>query len=191
MRAQGKIDPEPTALKAGAMPRRIVAAFAMLAVLVLAGCAPATTSSTTQGTNPNLPVMVPSVVGKTEAAAITALDAVGLKANVRNTADKANIGLVVIQHTPVGDQLTPGSAVEIVVGYDPNTVVVPDVVRDTRRDAEAALLASHLKFTEKVSSQAVASDASVSAGEVYKQSPKAGAPIPKGTRVTIWFLSHK
>ena len=133
-------------------------------------------------------VTVPSVAGKAEKAAIEALTAAGLEVSVRYTADKAHVGVVVSEPVPIGDSLTPGSPVTIVVGYDGSLAIVPDVIGHVRRDAEARLMAAGLKALEKVGSS---TDTTVSAGRVFKQSPDSGAPLAKGGKVTIYFLGHK
>lgn len=174
------------------MSRRIIAAVAVLAVLVLGGC-----SQVAGPTNPPpapgapLSITVPSVVGMTEAKAVATLEAAGLTAFVRNKADTAHTGEVIEQLTQVGIGLPPGSAVDIVVGYDPSFVTVPDTIGAVRRDAEARLLAAGLKFAETVATGAPSVSTTATAGEVFHQSPEAGASVKRGSIVKLTFLGHK
>jgi beta-lactam-binding protein with PASTA domain len=133
-------------------------------------------------------VTVPSVSGKTEKVAVETLTAAGLDVSVRYTADKAHVGIVVAEPVPIGEALASGSPITIVVGYDGSLAIVPDVIGHVKRDAEARLMAAGLRALEKVGSSA---DTTVSAGQVFKQSPDAGAPLAKGRKVTIYFLDHK
>jgi serine/threonine-protein kinase len=180
------------ALKAGAMPRRIVAAVAVLAVLLVGGC-----SQVAGPTNPPpapgavVMITVPNVVGMTQAKATATIEAAGLTVFVRNKADRAHVGKVVAQPTDVGSALPPGSAVDIVVGYDPSFVIVPDAIGRVRRDAEARLLAAGLKFAEHVATGAPSSATTASAGEVFHQSPEAGSLAKRGSVVKLTFLGHK
>jgi beta-lactam-binding protein with PASTA domain len=171
------------------MTRRIVAACAVLAVLLVAGCSQVA-GPTTPPFGPGAVTMirVPSVAGSTEKAAIETLTAAGLEVIVRYTADKAHVGVVVAEPVPIGDSLAPGSPVTIVVGYDGSLAIVPDVIGHVRRDAEARLMAAGLKALERVGTS---TDTTVSAGQVFKQSPDAGTPLAKGHKVTIYFLGHK
>jgi serine/threonine-protein kinase len=172
------------------MPRRIVASLAVLAVLLVSGCSSTASSTGIQAPAVNGVVTVPTVAGKTEKDAIAALAAVGLTAEVRYTADKAHIGVVVAEPVPIGGTLAPGSLVMITVGYDASLASVPDVIGRTLRDAEARLRTAGLKAVSKVG-PASSSDTTVSAGEVYQQSVAPGTPRPKGSSVTIFFLTHK
>jgi len=174
------------------MSRRIVAICAVLAVLMVAGCSQVA-GPTNAPPAPGAVVMitVPNVVGLSQAKATTAIEAAGLTVFVRNQADKAHAGEVVAQLTQVGNALPPGSPVDIVVGYDPSFVVVPDTIGRVRRDAEARLLAAGLKFAEHVAAGAPSSATTATAGQVFHQSPEAGTLAKRGSVVKLTFLDRK
>jgi len=172
------------------MSRRILTVLSMVAVLLIAGCSSTASSTGIQAPAVNPAVTVPSVAGMTEKQAVASLDAVGLKAEVRYTADKSHIGVVVAEPVPIGDTLAPGSLVMIVVGYNANLAIVPDVIGSNLRNAQARMMASGLRAVAKVG-PATSSDTTVSAGEVYEQAVAPGAALPKGSSVTVFFLEHK
>ena len=101
------------------------------------------------------PVAVPDVVGQTEAAATSVLEAAGLKAGVRTVPSSEPQGTVVAQSPEAGQRRPKGATVQINVSGGratattttgdtpgspvPAKVQIPDVVGMTLADARASL----------------------------------------------------
>ncbi len=116
-------------------------------------------------------VDVPSVVGKTQQEAGTALGLAGFTVKPQTEQSDKPKGEVVRQDPAAGQQAPRGSEVIIYVSTgpaQPTTVPVPDVVGVQRDKAKATLEAAGFV----VSIQSVSSDQP--AGEVVEQSPSAG-----------------
>jgi beta-lactam-binding protein with PASTA domain len=132
------------------------------------------------------PVAVPSVKDKTEADAIRLLESAGFKVTVEQKSDVAEKGMVIAQN-PEGGEAQPGTVVAITVSSGIEMVKVPYVLQRYSSDAAAKLKAAGL--TPKDVSIHGPSDVSTPTGPgiVYRQSPKAGSVVPRGTVVRIWW----
>lgn len=74
------------------------------------------------------PVAMPNVKGQTEAAAVAALNKIGITATVEYVdlaAGNANVGKVIAQDTAAASMVNPGSAVVLTVGRDTAVTVAP------------------------------------------------------------------
>jgi beta-lactam-binding protein with PASTA domain len=129
------------------------------------------------------PVAVPSVVGKTEAAAGSALTSAGLAVGsvTQQYSSTVPAGQVISQSPAAGAQVAPGSAIDLVVSKGVQPVAVPNVVGKTEAAAESALTGAGLavgSVTQQYSN-------TVPAGQVISQSPAAGAQVAPGSAVDL------
>jgi len=126
---------------------------------------------------------VPNVVGLTQAAATTAITAVGLTLGTVTTASSTTVaaGLVISQSPAASTSVAAGSAVAIVVSTGPPTVTVPNVVGLTEAAATTALTGAGLvKGTVTVGASTT-----VAAGLVSTQVPTAGGTAVVGSAVDL------
>ena len=130
-------------------------------------------------------VIVPNVVGLTQAAAITSIQNTGLKVTVvTETNATVPAGNVIRQNPLAGISVAAASTVTIYVSSGtappPGKVIVPNVVGLTQAAPSAAIQAVGLTVT-------VVQEASttVAAGTVIKQAPVGGNTVDTGTAVTI------
>ncbi|MEM7251784.1 MAG: PASTA domain-containing protein, partial [Pseudomonadota bacterium] len=128
-------------------------------------------------------VVVPDVVGETQADANTAITGVGLVVGAVTTANDASVpaGSVISQNPTGGTSVDDGSAVDLVISLGPNQVTVPDVVGETQADAATAITGVGLV----VGAVTTANDASVPAGSVISQNPTGGTSVDEGSAVDL------
>lgn len=126
------------------------------------------------------PVAVPQVKGKTQAEATTLLEAAGFKVKVEETSDSAKKGTVIAQK-PESGNAQPGSTVTITVSTGVEMVKVPNIYG--MMDPDPVLLKAGLKPKAVSIHGPIESDAA-GIGEAYRQNPKAGTLVPRGTTVT-------
>ena len=128
-------------------------------------------------------VSVPSIVGKTTTEAQQVLTDAGLKMKVAKTViDPERPKDVVISQDPgPGTRIDKGETVEVVISKGPNLGAVPNVVGQSRTDAEAALTAAGFEL----GSVTEAYSTSVEKGTVSSQDPQAGTKASKGSPVSI------
>jgi eukaryotic-like serine/threonine-protein kinase len=127
---------------------------------------------------------VPSVVEKTRAQAVKALEKVGLKADItlQNSADTPK-GVVMTQDPPGATLVDKGTKVDLTVSAGRKTVQIPpDIVDMNRQDAEAALrdLGLEPNSVEDTSSNETR-------GQVTGTKPLAGETVPVGSTVTVYY----
>jgi serine/threonine-protein kinase len=132
-------------------------------------------------------VTVPTVTGKTEAAARAAIIAAGLKVGTVTHAnsDTVRSGLVISQ-TPNGGSLQSGQKVDFVVSSGKPLKQVPSVVGLTQQDAENAITQAGLV------PQVIQEDFSTcpqTPGSVCRQDPQQGTMVTEGSTVTIFVAS--
>ena len=157
----------------------------ILAVAILAGGGYLLVNSLTNEDNGNILVVVPNVVGKTQADAEDALRAAGLTPVARNREvdpDEADPGTVVAQDPKRGTDLERGKEVTIFVAVEPTTVDVPDVSGLTVSAAQSAL--SDVGLILGSQRQEASSDFDV--GQVTRSDPPAGQAVEPGTAVDIF-----
>ena len=125
---------------------------------------------------------VPTVAGKSQEAAVAALDAQGLDAHATQSFDPKVPSGEVISSDPESDaRARKGSTVELSVSQGPDYVNVPSgVVGKMQKDAETALDQAGLE----VDYASPAYDDTASVGEVLAAVLPDGTPADPGTRTT-------
>ena len=128
-------------------------------------------------------VVVPDVVGLTQAAAFTAINGVGLVVGSVTTASSNTIptGSVISQNPVGGVSVALGSAVNIVVSTGTSNVSVPNVVGLAQAAATSAINGAGLVL----GTVTPASSNTVPAGSVISQNPVGGAGVALGSAVNI------
>ena len=132
-----------------------------------------------------VPVQVPDVTGKTQAAATAVLQQAGFTVNVtQQNSDTVAQGLVISTNPPAGTTVGKSSAVQLVVSSGKQQVQIPSLVNQTPGAAGQALgqLGLTVQQTNEPSS-------SVQAGYVTRTDPPAGSTVPVGSTVTVYVSS--
>lgn len=135
-------------------------------------------------------VTVPDLIGKSRQEAETLLRSRNLQVEVHVEAPEEGSLKVVGIHkqTPeAGAEVPPGTVVTIFVSDQPVGIEIPDVLGQTRSEAEDALLRLGLtvNFTESTSQ-------TIPVGHVISQDPKAGpSALQKGGQVTLIISGGK
>ncbi|MGH3897881.1 MAG: Stk1 family PASTA domain-containing Ser/Thr kinase [Pseudonocardiaceae bacterium] len=93
--------------------------------------------------------------------------------------DDKDIGRVVAQDPPAGQQLAKAKSVAITVGVPPEKVAVPDVVGTNIDQAQRNITGARL------TPQIQEVDSGVAKGQVLKQNPAGGTEVKAGTQVTL------
>jgi len=132
-------------------------------------------------------VSVPSVIGKSKTDAIALLEAAGFKVKAANKDNKAKKSTVFAQSPAAGKLAQPGSTVTVSVSTGVVMVTVPNLYGKWYDTSEAILRKLGLRYHERVNEDELGPYGGVGPGEIYRQSPKAGASVPRGTIVTISF----
>ena len=131
-------------------------------------------------------VVVPAVVGLERDAALLALQNVGLKVNLTNTADPTVPADFVISTSPVaGTEMREGDFVNVFVSTGPQDVTVPSVVGQPLETATALLRGEGLTVGEVIQEP---SD-EIEIGIVISQSPEAGTTQAPGAEVELTVSS--
>jgi serine/threonine-protein kinase len=155
----------------------VVAVLALVAYLV----------SQLVGGNPpgSANVSVPSVIGQPAALATSTLTDAGFKVTPESkvTDDAEQIGKVIDQDPDANTSVARGSNVKIVVGTEPGTVEVPDVVGKPQEDAISEITDAGLSIA-KVETE-TPKDGDVEPGEVISTDPEPGTEVNKGDKVTL------
>ena len=140
-----------------------------------------TTSSTTTTTT-NSKVKVPSVVGKDENAAKSAITAAGLTVGTVSEAssDTVESGLVISQSPSANSETESGGKVNIVLSSGPNKKKVTDVIGHEYSRAQSELAGDGFKVEVK---ETYSDD--MRAGLVVSTSPDRGTYVQPGSTVTI------
>ncbi|GJL57658.1 MAG: hypothetical protein NPIRA03_05150 [Nitrospirales bacterium] len=132
----------------------------------------------------SLGASVPNVEGLTQPAAQTAITNAGLTVGTVTTATSSTkeIGTIIRQTPPAGDNVAPGSAVALVVSLGTQ---VPGVVGLTQINAQKALTTAGL--TVGIVTTTISS--TVPIGDVIGQNPKAGVNVDPGSSVALVISS--
>jgi serine/threonine-protein kinase len=132
-------------------------------------------------------VAVPTVVGKSKAAALTRLEEAGFKAGVQEEySDKFDQGVVSRQAPVGGTKLRKGDTVDIWVSKGSETVTLADFKGWSSQEVRDWLDQNSLSGLEKSGkSGAIPKD------QVFKQDPPAGSPVKRGDTITYWISSGK
>ena len=125
---------------------------------------------------------VPNLLGLTEAAARTALDAAGVSLDHEGDGGVAPgpVGVVLSQTPAPGTAVTAGTKVTLVLSIAPR-VVVPALVGDSLADATAALGAVGLGLLVSGNEESSTSPE----GSILEQDPAAGTRVDRGTTVRV------
>jgi len=144
-------------------------------------------ASVALGTGTLAPVIVPNVVGLTQAAAVSGLTAAHLTLGTVTLASSATVpaGSVISQTPAAGATATAGTAVNLTESSGPASVSVPNVVGLTQAAATTALTGMGLTL----GSVTTASSATVPAGSVISQTPSAGTTVAPGSGVNLTVSS--
>jgi beta-lactam-binding protein with PASTA domain len=128
-------------------------------------------------------VVVPNVVGDTQAAATTAITAVGLVVGTVTQQSSPTVasGNVISESPSAGTTVNSSSAVNLVVSSGPAPVAVPNVVGDTQAAATSAIVAAGLAL----GTVSTASSATVASGEVISENPSAGSSVSPGSAINL------
>jgi beta-lactam-binding protein with PASTA domain len=128
-------------------------------------------------------VSVPNVVGDTQAAAASAITAVGLVVGtITNvSSNTVPIGDVISQSPVAGTSVTVGSAVDLVISSGPALIAVPNVVGLTQTSASTAITNAGLV----VGTVSLVCSRTVAAGIVISESPVAGTLVAAGSTVNL------
>ncbi|WP_455366909.1 PASTA domain-containing protein, partial [Kaarinaea lacus] len=130
------------------------------------------------------PIVVPDVVGLSQAAAENTITSTGLNVSVSTVASDTVPAGNVISQTPAGGiEVTAGSVVNLVVssGPAPVNVTVPDVVNISQAAAESAITSAGLVVGNVTTSN---SD-TIAAGNVISQNPTGGSSVGEGSTVDL------
>jgi serine/threonine-protein kinase len=120
---------------------------------------------------------VRNVVGKREAAAVSALGAQGFQVKTVNAVSSKPSGTVLAQSPAAGARISHGSTVTIRISR--GLVTVPDTVGQTRDDAVAAVRGAGLK------PKAFTVPSTQPKGTVVAQKPLGGKRVPGGSAVRL------
>jgi len=197
MTANSSTVPSGTVIEQTPLAGVKVAPDSEVLVLVSVGAAPAAT------------VAVPKVIGKTSAAAQTALGSAGLRGVSYTTYSTRPKGEVVAQEPLAGAQVASGTVVGMLVSAGPRPTVppvnpptypVPPIDPPTPPDAETVKVPEVIGMTEETATAKLQelglyafvvpyASEDVPEGEVIKQLPIAGKYVAKGYTVMIMVSS--
>lgn len=177
--------------------RWIIAAVVAGCLIVIALVAWITSSLLGGGTATADKVAVPGgLKGQTKSAARHSLMEAGLTPNIKMTycqpdiangkpapCGPENINKVLRADPTSGAQVKKHSTVTLWIGHAPQQVDVPSLKGMSPEDAEAALKAKDIKYTENEDKQ-VTQDSSL-VGKVISSDPAAGGSVDKGSTVTV------
>ncbi len=134
------------------------------------------------------PVIVPDIIGQTQAQATRALEGAGLTAapTTFRHCISADNGKVVAQDPRGGTSVARGTSVTIgVCSASPAPVIVPDVTGQTQAQATRALEGAGLTAAPTTFRHCISADN----GKVVAQDPRGGTSVARGTSVTIGVCS--
>jgi beta-lactam-binding protein with PASTA domain/tRNA A-37 threonylcarbamoyl transferase component Bud32 len=131
---------------------------------------------------PGASVAVPAVTGRTQAQAVSALEAAGLGASLEEAySEDVEKGTVIEADPTVGSEVRKGSDVTLVVSKGPERYAVPDVVGSTVAEATKRLEEDKLTRGEVTSTF----DEKVPEGQVISTDPEVGSSQKPGTAVAL------
>ncbi|WP_158850475.1 Stk1 family PASTA domain-containing Ser/Thr kinase [Saccharothrix deserti] len=137
-------------------------------------------------------VQVPALVGKTQQAATSELEAKDLKPQIEvrpcqpgpePTCAKEQIGNVIETDPPANREVDKRSSVKLVIGGEPEPAPVPGVTGLSPQDAQKKLEAEGWVFQQ--STETVEVEDANQVGKVVEQSPAAATTAPKGSVITV------
>jgi len=133
-------------------------------------------------------VAVPTVVGKSKAAALTRLQEAGFKVGSvqEEYSDKYDAGVVSRQAPVGGTKLRKGDTVDLWVSKGSETVTLKDFKGLSPQKVRDWLDQNGLSGLEKSDKSGA-----VPSGKVFKQDPPAGQQVKRGDTITYWVSSGK
>ena len=128
-------------------------------------------------------VAVPDVVGQSQSSAEAVIVAAGLSNGSvsSNSSNSVAVGNVISQDPTAGTSVNPSSAVSLVISTGPASVIVPDVVGLSQVNAQNAITAAGLTYSDATT---IYSD-TVAAGNVISQTPDSGSSVVLGSNVSL------
>lgn len=130
---------------------------------------------------------VPSVVGLSRAAAVSAIEKAGFKAGVQEEySDRVAEGFVSRQAPTGGTDLRTGDTVDIWVSKGSETVDLQDMRGWTDSQVDAYLSENDLQGDRHTGKSNAVAD-----GQVFKQDPPAGTKVKRGDTVSYWVSTGK
>ena len=138
------------------------------------------------GSSPPPTVLVPNVVGQTQAAATSAITGAGLTAGTVTQQSSTTVasGNVISESPAAGTSVASGAAVSLVVSSGappPTQVAVPNVVGQTQAAATSAITSAGLT----AGTVTMQSSTTVASGSVISESPAAGTSVASGSAVNL------
>jgi beta-lactam-binding protein with PASTA domain/N-acetylneuraminic acid mutarotase len=144
-----------------------------------------TFSWTESGTfsTPATSVVVPNLIGLTQATAAAAINAAGLRVGTvtHQNSDTVASGNIVNQTPSANTATFGGNSVNFAISTGPASETVPNVVGLTQSAADSAIIAAGLSIGT-VTQQ---NDATIASGSVISEAPAAGVKISTGSPVTL------
>jgi serine/threonine-protein kinase len=182
----GDWDEDDEAARKRKRTRVIIAVVA--AVLVLGGVITAALLLNSGGDEEPPPaaqqVAVPTLVGLPQAEAETAITGAGLavgEVTTEVTTDDAQVGNVLSSNPASGARVDEGTAVDLVVGAEPDSIAVPPVVNLDEDDARTAL--ENAGLTGNINRDSV--DSLEPEGTVVAVDPEQGSQVAPDTTITL------
>ena len=124
-------------------------------------------------------VVVPKVIGMTQAAAESRLHGIKLETKASHEFNSKPVGIVFAQTPGGGTQTDTGDLVALKVSKGPHAVAVPNTVSLTEADAVAQLTDAGLE------ADVVQVPSNARAGTVVAQNPKGGTSVDPGSTVRL------
>ncbi|MEM6486465.1 MAG: PASTA domain-containing protein, partial [Pseudomonadota bacterium] len=128
-------------------------------------------------------ITVPELVGTSQSAAETAITGAGLTVGVVTLENSGTVpaGSVIRQEPAGGNDVAPGTAVNLVVSLGEELTSVPDIVGLSQSAAEATITGAGLV----VGTITTENSDTVPAGDVISQDPASGTDVAPGTAVNL------
>ena len=136
----------------------------------------------TVGTGPSS-VSIPRLYGKTPAQAKSVLLGAGLRLGTQNRDYNSDVaeGVIYFQNPSGGENVEPGTAVDVTVSLGPEQVEVPEVYGLSLAAARAALSNAGLDST------AIEVEGDEAAGTALSTDPGVGAMLDPGSAVSLYY----
>ncbi len=124
---------------------------------------------------------VPSVVGQTQAQAVSSVKKAGLNPVVVKVPSSDKVGIVVSSNPQFGTKVAPHSNVTLRVSAGPKKVTIPNVVGQSEGSAQSTLQGLGLNVTTKTDPTST-----LGQGKVAKTNPPQGTQVKQGSTVTLF-----
>ena len=124
---------------------------------------------------------VPSVVGQTQAQAVSSVKKAGLNPVVVKVPSSDKVGIVVSSNPQFGTKVAPHSNVTLRVSAGPKKVTIPNVVGQSEGSAQSTLQGLGLNVTTKTDPTST-----LGQGKVAKTNPPSGTQVKQGSTVTLF-----